>query len=357
MDGSATTTLPPELYDEVVRGLKDAQGVRYISAIGLVALLCDHIQTLPEEVRLVWRAPASLAKWLFLANRYLVAGSIIAATHSLAGFNGAVYTDRRCAALLSYVASASVISLGIANLLVLTRVLLLWDKNRRVLFILGASYLVGYMLTVGFLIASIVILEPGIQWSPIARACTPTTKTPFFTAVWAGPFLFEITVLSLTVFNAIARPRSETMGLTNTLHQDGILFFLVITSFRIVNIVFTASPYPNRVNYAGFFVWAMVTVILNRLLLHIRSSEIRIAANDKRLAADFAAARRAQENSSDDEDEPDEPRSPDAIVLNGRASPFGIPLPAHHPRGRERMSSHDADVLPTTYVEMHSFYR
>ena len=51
------------------------------TAIGLVALLCDHIQTLPEEVRLVWMAPASLAKFLFLANRYLVAGSIIAATH------------------------------------------------------------------------------------------------------------------------------------------------------------------------------------------------------------------------------------------------------------------------------------
>ncbi|VDB94786.1 unnamed protein product [Peniophora sp. CBMAI 1063] len=375
MDGSTATTIPPELYDEVVRGLKDAQGIRYISAIGLVALLCDHIQTFPEEIRLVWRAPASLAKFLFLANRYLVAGSIIAATHSFAGFNGAVYTDRvcmlypesvlrntdhvfqGCAILLSYVASASVISLGIANVLVLTRVLLLWDKNRTVLIILGSAYLIGYMLTVGFLIASIVILEPGIQWSPLAHACSPTTKTPFFTAVWAGPFLFELTVLSLTVFNAIARPRSENMGLTNTLHQDGISFFIVITCFRIVNIVFTASPYPNRVNYAGFFVWAMVTVILNRLLLHIRSSEIRIAADDKRIAAELDAARRHVDESSDDEGEGDaeEPRSPDAIRLNGRASPFGLPLPAHHPRGR--MSSHDADVLPTTFVEMHSFYR
>lgn len=163
------------------------------------------------------------------------------------------------------------------------------------------------------------------------------------------------------------------MGLSNTLHQDGILFFIVISSFRIVNIIFTASPYPNRVNYAGLyvcnlaivrppltsrsFVWAMVTVTLNRLLLHIRSAEIRVAANDKRIAAEFYSARHDLYESSDDEEEAEEPRSPDAIVLNGRASPFGIPLPAHHPRGRERMSAHDADVLPTTFVEMYSFHR
>ena len=103
------------------------------------------------------------------------------------------------------------------------------------------------------------------------------------------------------------------------------------------------------------FVWAMVTVTLNRLLLHIRSSEIRIEASDKRIAAELDAARHNGEESSDDEGDEEEPRSPDAIRLNGRASPFGLPLPAHHPRGR--MSSHDADILPTTYVEMHSFYR
>ena len=45
----------------------------------------------------------------------------------------------------------------------------------------------------------------------------------------------------------------------------------------------------------------MVTVTLNRLLLHIRSSEIRIEASDKRIAAELDAARHNGEESSDDE--------------------------------------------------------
>ena len=60
------------------------------------------------------------------------------------------------------------------------------------------------------------------------------------------------------------------MGLTGTLHRDGILFFLVghivlfsalsdfmrygaqaVTCFRTVNIIFATNKYPNRILYAG----------------------------------------------------------------------------------------------------------
>ena len=43
-----------------------------VTAAGTVVLLYDHIMTLPDEYRFVWKAKASFAKYAFLLNRYIV---------------------------------------------------------------------------------------------------------------------------------------------------------------------------------------------------------------------------------------------------------------------------------------------
>jgi len=42
------------------------------TAAGTVVLLYDHIITLPEEYRFIWKAKSSFAKYIFLLNRYAV---------------------------------------------------------------------------------------------------------------------------------------------------------------------------------------------------------------------------------------------------------------------------------------------
>ena len=42
------------------------------TAAGTVVLLYDHIITLPDEYRFVWKANPSFAKYAFLLNRYVV---------------------------------------------------------------------------------------------------------------------------------------------------------------------------------------------------------------------------------------------------------------------------------------------
>ena len=34
-------------------------------------MLYDHVLTFDDEVRVIWTAPRSFAKWMFLLNRYL----------------------------------------------------------------------------------------------------------------------------------------------------------------------------------------------------------------------------------------------------------------------------------------------
>jgi hypothetical protein len=38
---------------------------------GLAALLYDHALTIGDEIRLIWAAPRSFLKWIFLLNHYL----------------------------------------------------------------------------------------------------------------------------------------------------------------------------------------------------------------------------------------------------------------------------------------------
>lgn len=80
--------------------------------VGVVVMLYDHAITFGEEVRCIWKAPRSFAKYLFLLNRYFVPALLLAILHGacsvfekaktplqrmyleMCGFNGNVYEDR-----------------------------------------------------------------------------------------------------------------------------------------------------------------------------------------------------------------------------------------------------------------------
>ena len=44
---------------------------------GTVVLLYDHLMTLPDEYRFVWKAKKSFAKYAFLLNRYAVPSAML----------------------------------------------------------------------------------------------------------------------------------------------------------------------------------------------------------------------------------------------------------------------------------------
>ncbi|THH14801.1 hypothetical protein EW146_g5580 [Bondarzewia mesenterica] len=165
-----------------------------------------------------------------------------------------------------------------ANILVLFRVVLLWDKDRTVLRLLIATFVLSFTATFSTMLVMITILAPSMEWSSIAKMCITTRTSPVLIAVWASPMGFEIIVLVLTTYNAFARPRAAQVHLAKTLHRDGALFFLALLILRVINIIFAATANPGKTMFAVFFVWAMVTLTLNRLLLHIRAAEVAEAA-------------------------------------------------------------------------------
>ena len=80
-----------------------------------MVLLYDHVLTFGDEVQYVWSAPATYAKYIFLLNRYVVLGTLLAVAYGeqnsivwkhmfqlcsteMCGFVDSTFTDAVCPA-------------------------------------------------------------------------------------------------------------------------------------------------------------------------------------------------------------------------------------------------------------------
>ncbi|OJT02382.1 hypothetical protein TRAPUB_7106 [Trametes pubescens] len=180
----------------------------------------------------------------------------------------------------------AIVSVGIANLLILQRVVILWEHRPIILKIMTVGFLLSFTLQVVTMVLTLVNVLPSIQWSAPLGMCIATKSSHILVAVWASPLVFEVFVLTSTALNALDRPRTVELPIIKALHSDGLGFFLAITCFRILNLTLAALSRPSLTLLGVFFCWAMTTTVLNRLLLHLRRAECRQVSS---LAADEAS--------------------------------------------------------------------
>ncbi|EMD30961.1 hypothetical protein CERSUDRAFT_69651 [Gelatoporia subvermispora B] len=267
--------------DSAITALHDAQATRYLSAAGLVVLLYDYVLTVHEEVRLVWPAPRSAAKWTFLVNRYFVIAMQLVVAYEMCGFVGDAFSDAvsiaRCRRFIFGCGVLAMASVGIANTLILHRVVILWDHRALILKIVIAGLVFGLSAQLIAIVITLLEVIPSASWSSAAGMCILTQSSHIYVVVWACPMLFELLVLVSMILNALDRPRAAHQQLTQALHRDGTSYFLTITVLRIFNLAVsvTAIRRPSQMFLGVFFVWAMTSTILNRSLLSFRHAELK----------------------------------------------------------------------------------
>ncbi|THH29619.1 hypothetical protein EUX98_g4571 [Antrodiella citrinella] len=168
-----------------------------------------------------------------------------------------------------------VISIGIANVLVLLRVVLLWEDRPVVFKFMSVGFSTGFIAQFVCMIIANIKLGPSISWSPIAKMCIISSSTPLYIAVWVSPMLFEVLVLVSTAVNALDRPRTAQTRIVSALHSDGVAYFFALTILRSLNLAMAATANPSLTLMTVFFVWAMTTTVLNRSLLNFRVSNTK----------------------------------------------------------------------------------
>ncbi|KAF8499586.1 hypothetical protein F5888DRAFT_1683520 [Russula emetica] len=265
--------LPPAVVHPVIRGAHIATASGYLSTAGLAALLYDHVLTFGDEVNLIWTAPRSFPKWVFLTNHYLAEVCLIAVANEEPGLNGHL-SDQRCQKFVAAVTCYAMISTFVANLLGFVRVIILWDKSPRVVLGLSIALTMSFLATITSTVASIIYTEPTVRYDPSLKLCYPTKSSKSFAIIWATPLLaFDITVLAFMIYNSLSNPRDLKTTLKGILYRDGILFFLLVALIRALNLLLVIVTEPDLAGFPAYFSWAIITLACRHLLIHIHSCE------------------------------------------------------------------------------------
>lgn len=265
----ASTQFQLSLAKEIVVAMQGLTATRYLSAAGLIVLLYDHFLLLGDEVRIIWRADLSWSKILFIFNRYTVPLYLSVAAYTLSGLSSTELSTSFCRNWLSVATFLGVTTLGIANTFVVQRVYALWGSSTRILLCSSVVLAIIYAFT--YIATAIALLEtrPHISYSPVLRTCILDHRPRLYILAFAIPILFEIFIFVLTCWNAFDRPRNMQTVLIKQLYVDGVVFFLALTSLRLFNIVVFAAAPIAYVQLGVFFIWAMITALINRMVITI----------------------------------------------------------------------------------------
>lgn len=260
--------------ENVSQSIRDASASRYFIAAGTVVLLYDHLITLPDECRFVWKAKPSFAKYAFLLNRYAVLCVMVLVLPATCRI-GPTLSNLQCQCIVFATGGASILSMGIANALILLRVLVLWQDDRNITRLLWGGYLLSLLGTASMVLLTCIKALPDIIWSPYTRTCVPNMKTPFLPAGYGAPLFFEVFTIYLVAYHALSTPRTAQMPLARSLRQNGLVFFITVFFLRLGSMFAAIFVRPGLVFLTVFFVWSSVTVHFSHSIFRLRRADVK----------------------------------------------------------------------------------
>ncbi|CAK5270500.1 unnamed protein product, partial [Mycena citricolor] len=182
---------------------------------GLTVLVCEHIMTFKEELRVIWRNKdtSMWSKVAFGINRYLVE-SVIALT--VAAFSGEIRQ--------------------------MTTSYPIRPDHRYIEYLRSAKYVVLMS----------VILQPvtanlgAVLYSPLFRVCLLAATPRILIAVFAIQTSCDISVVILMIYNALDQPRRSDTDMKTTLRKDGVPFLVAIFGLRMLYTISAITMNPGQ---------------------------------------------------------------------------------------------------------------
>ncbi|KAA1466936.1 hypothetical protein DENSPDRAFT_61182 [Dentipellis sp. KUC8613] len=277
MTGTTTRTkitmniLPPKLWTSLGQAYS-ITATEYFSALTATVVVWDTCLNIGNEVRLIWCRPFTRAKFLYLILRYTTLFFQIFQSFVLSGLSYERKSDTvsPCRLWIITTVVGGFVSLALANFILIRQVYALWDHRPRVLQALLAAFVVTYISSMIIAIISLCRMLGSIIYdSETFHICLITSKPVQWAAGWASQVVFDICVFAFTFFNAASRPRLLDDKIVSELLRDGGMSYAVFSGLRLINTVLCAFKNPAFLAPGFFLDWAIVTILVCRLLLHI----------------------------------------------------------------------------------------
>jgi len=247
---------------------------RYLAIAAAVITLWDHMLTLTAEIELIWRGKFDFFKAIFVINRYFVEGTLIYVVYVMCVLRPPLQ-DSECKVFTLFVTIASVVTMALENFTITSRIQAIWDHRRHITYILTGGFVITHAIVVIF--AGYVIKDLHAQsfYEPfVAQTCIISTRPTKLLGVWAGMVAYDVFVCMLVLLNALNQPYRQNTEILTSLQKDGIKFYVALTVVRVINLLLSIFTGAGQIFLIVFFVWALISITLSRLLLRIEAFRI-----------------------------------------------------------------------------------
>ncbi|EJU05083.1 hypothetical protein DACRYDRAFT_20629 [Dacryopinax primogenitus] len=261
----------------IVTELSQARATQYSMAASAALAFYDIILTIPQESKLIWGAPRSVVKYLYLFNRYCLLGLVLPQTYIMGGFSGPL-SDHVCKTYWVSVTWVLIVQTPmIGSFLVLLRVYALYKTVKHIkLFLALLSTLAWLSPTVilSYALATFWNGPDNFVYTPVPGLCAITSRPPYFWAYWPGLMVFQFAVCGILIAETIRNRNQRRMmnngGVISYLLRDGIFYNLCMLAGHLANLpAYVALPDSLfLVAYAPD--WTLDSLLISKIYLNLR---------------------------------------------------------------------------------------
>ncbi|KAI0339728.1 hypothetical protein BDW22DRAFT_583201 [Trametopsis cervina] len=253
---------------------------KYISGVGLVCALWDHLLTLGDEIQYFWhRRVWTTTRSLFFCFRYM----------SLIGFVLWAYVDsgswtptkQVCRSWTVVLSTLIMMGISSCHAIIALRLYALWDGRNWARLLLRAIWGITCCLLLVFWILIVKFTQSNVGIASSLPLCTLGRKSVFNIYIWVTFLIFNIMTIIFTVSSALDRPYRKNRDIIERLRSDGFISFLLLTMTCTWNLIMQITADGDNVYTFFPLVWAIDVSVVSRLLLRLEA--IKVKFSDRRL--------------------------------------------------------------------------
>ncbi|TFK22997.1 hypothetical protein FA15DRAFT_670925 [Coprinopsis marcescibilis] len=261
------------LIARLTEGVSHIEITRYSQLSSSSIIIYDHLITLEQEIELVWKAPWSKGKVLFILNRYYSLASVIFNNY---GFFSPTLTPSFCLRFFQWQGWTGLIACVLAEVILQMRLYAMYSLNKAVLALMIVSF-VASTATSGWIMHTVLAgITTKTVSLPNGSFCVPVGVPDNFYTFWIPMLVFECLLCTLALVRGFQAFRADGSlfragrDLVRILIRDSVLYFLVICStYLSCLLVWIIAPVSLLEVPIGFSV-AMSCVLANRIILNVR---------------------------------------------------------------------------------------
>ncbi|GLB43594.1 hypothetical protein LshimejAT787_1401060 [Lyophyllum shimeji] len=279
LDSVPPGVAPEVLYAQIATAIANTRLLSYIDAIAATVVVYDALLTFGMEVKLIWQAPWTLLKVVYLVQKYLpIIDTVGVGLHYRFAPN---MSTKACS--IDYNASSfpMIVGVSLSEVILTWRVWALWNRNKKlavIMPILLISVAVVSLTLLGLFKAGLIVGPSPFSQPGCFIVHAP--NVPLY-LIWVLLICYDIFMCILMFIPGISAYRiGGNTALFRSVYRNGVLYYFYLLAIFLL-IVLLGSTLPPDVSYMlSSLGRVMESILTSRVLLLIRHQTRRNVVYD-----------------------------------------------------------------------------